>query len=320
MTIVESCNVMVVDDQPVDRQILCSHLSNYCSITQYSNGHSAIQSVKKQSPDVILLDVKMPEIDGLDVCRQLREVSSKITVIFVSGVESKQIENQCWEAGGDDFLSKPVTKFNLIDRINTLLVMKTRVRAFENEIYFHFPKYTLNKKWYLDFIDRQCDISNMRKIPLSLLIIKIQNIDKLYDLYGWQETDNTVTKILSGITKKLMNSNDLVIRYERDKLLCVLAESGSETARHFIFMLQRIITQNLHVREDNGFNYAKLDCVAITQTAGKLSADEMIVLLEKALVEENKHSVTDENRLLANTIETKDQTYAVSSYLNDLQN
>lgn len=308
----ESCKVMIVDDQAIERQILCAHLSHHFSITQYSSGHSAIQSFKQQSPDVILLDVKMPEIDGLKVCQRIRQVNSQVTVIFVSSVECRQTEKQCWEVGGDDFLSKPVTKSNLIDRIKTQMVMKNRVKSLEDQTYFHFPKYSIINKWYLDFLNRQCDISTMRKSPLSLSIIRFRNIDKLNDLLGWQATDDAITRVIYLVTKYLMNSNDLLVRYKREKLLCILPASGSESARHFVFMLQRIVSQSKNLDETTDCSPTELDCVTITQTQGKKSADEMINQMEQALRSETE---MNQNRIISKTIDAQEKRYIISSYV-----
>ena len=90
------------------------------------NGREALEIIKGQHIDLVLLDVMMPEIDGFDVCRRIKsdEKLRRIPVIMVTGLRSKEDRIKSIQAGAEDFISKPIDKAELIARISMLLKMK----------------------------------------------------------------------------------------------------------------------------------------------------------------------------------------------------
>ncbi|WP_233080157.1 response regulator [Rheinheimera soli] len=118
--------VLVVDDQPVNIQIIHQMLNADYQIFMATSGAQAISLCQSNPPDLILLDVVMPELDGLATCRLLKQQPelAQIPVIFVTGLQSQEEETQCWEAGGADFVIKPVNIVTLKHRIKTQLKLK----------------------------------------------------------------------------------------------------------------------------------------------------------------------------------------------------
>ncbi len=118
--------ILVVDDQPVNIQIIHQMLNAEYQIFMATSGTQAITLCQNNPPDLILLDVIMPELDGLATCRLLKQQPelAKIPVIFVTGVQSTEDETLCWEAGGADFVIKPVNAVTLKHRIKTQLKLQ----------------------------------------------------------------------------------------------------------------------------------------------------------------------------------------------------
>lgn len=119
----DKVKILVVDDQPVNIQIIHQMLSADYQIFMATSGAQAISFCQSNTPDLILLDVMMPELDGLATCRLLKQqlALADIPVIFVTGAQSQEEETLCWEAGGADFISKPVNKITLQHRVKTQL-------------------------------------------------------------------------------------------------------------------------------------------------------------------------------------------------------
>jgi CheY-like chemotaxis protein len=115
--------VLVVDDQPVNIQIIHQILNADYQIFMATSGAQAISLCQSNPPDLILLDVVMPELDGLATCRLLKQQPqlAQIPVIFVTGLHSQEEENQCWQAGAADFVLKPVNAMTLKHRIKNQL-------------------------------------------------------------------------------------------------------------------------------------------------------------------------------------------------------
>lgn len=122
----DKVKILVVDDQPVNIQIIHQMLNADYQIFMATSGAQAISLCQNNPPDLILLDVHMPELDGLATCRLLKQKPelAPIPVIFVTGMQSQEDETLCWEAGGADFVIKPVHAVTLKHRIKTQLKLK----------------------------------------------------------------------------------------------------------------------------------------------------------------------------------------------------
>lgn len=122
----DKVKILVVDDQPVNIQIIHQMLNADYQIFMATSGAQAITFCKNNPPDLILLDVLMPDLDGFATCRLLKQQPelADIPVIFVTGMQSQEDETLCWEAGGADFVIKPVNALTLKHRIKIQLQLK----------------------------------------------------------------------------------------------------------------------------------------------------------------------------------------------------
>jgi two-component system, sensor histidine kinase and response regulator len=119
--------ILVVDDQPANIQVVGSVLGKLgCEIIPALDGPTALKRVTSHPPDLILLDLLMPEMDGCDVCRQLRlnPAWQDLPVIFVSAADDKDLVVRSLEAGGVDYITKPFNHAELVLRVKTQLDLK----------------------------------------------------------------------------------------------------------------------------------------------------------------------------------------------------
>ena len=122
-----TARVLVVDDIPVNVKLLeAKLLVEYYEVVTAHDGQTALQVVQEQRPDIILLDVMMPGMDGYEVCRQLKaDVSTAhIPVVMVTALNEVSDRVRGLEAGADDFLTKPVNDVALFARIRSLVHLK----------------------------------------------------------------------------------------------------------------------------------------------------------------------------------------------------
>lgn len=119
--------ILVVDDVATNRMILRAKLSAaYYDVIQAENGTEALDKVVKHRPDLILLDVMMPDMNGFEVCRQLKKdpVTAHIPVVMVTALLEPGERLEGLKAGADDFLSKPISDLALVSRVRNLLRAK----------------------------------------------------------------------------------------------------------------------------------------------------------------------------------------------------
>ena len=101
--------ILVVDDE----MDVCRVLVEFFQLREYSadyalNGPDALEKIKKENPDVVLLDIHLPDMDGIEILQKIREYSEKIGVIMVTGVSDREIGMKALELGASDFVKKPI--------------------------------------------------------------------------------------------------------------------------------------------------------------------------------------------------------------------
>gem|GEM_PF-2852694 len=120
-------HVLVVDDEAINRLLLITALRKRGYLPEEAaNGKDALEKIKQKSPDLILLDVMMPDLTGFDVCRSLKEhkETADIPVILVTALHSREDIEEGIKAGADEFISKPVNINELMVRVRTLLKIR----------------------------------------------------------------------------------------------------------------------------------------------------------------------------------------------------
>ncbi|WP_420558937.1 PleD family two-component system response regulator [Tepidicaulis sp.] len=122
-----TARVLIVDDVPANLKLLDAKLSaEYFEVLQAASGPEALEVAQRELPDIVLLDVMMPGMDGFEVCRRLRADArtQHIPVIMVTALDQQSDRVQGLEAGADDFLTKPVNDVALFARVKSLVRLK----------------------------------------------------------------------------------------------------------------------------------------------------------------------------------------------------
>ncbi|HEY1685292.1 MAG TPA: response regulator [Tepidisphaeraceae bacterium] len=125
--------VLIVDDNPQNVELLQAFLESlHVKIVTACDGQEALDKVQQYNPDLILLDIMMPRMSGFQVCRKLKSDpnTKDIQILMVTALNELGDIEQATECGTDDFVSKPVNKFELITRVKSLL----KVRHLKSEL------------------------------------------------------------------------------------------------------------------------------------------------------------------------------------------
>ncbi len=132
----EKWKILIVDDEPINTEILYAILKNDYKVVISNNGKEVIALTEKNSPDLILLDVLMPEISGFDICMELKAnpLTNKIPVIFITNLKDAEDESYGLTIGGVDYISKPVSADILRARVATHIALNNQRINFESKV------------------------------------------------------------------------------------------------------------------------------------------------------------------------------------------
>lgn len=129
--------VLVVDDNQQNLELLLAYLEDVdCRTISASDGAEALEVVRNTPPDIILLDVMMPRMSGFEVCRRVKSDpnTTDIPIIMVTALNELGDIERAINSGTDDFLSKPINKWELLTRVKTMLKLKNLTDKLERTL------------------------------------------------------------------------------------------------------------------------------------------------------------------------------------------
>jgi diguanylate cyclase (GGDEF)-like protein len=238
-TYIQNATILIIDDNPTNLDILCNYLTQYgAKILVKKEGESGIETAIRKKPDIILLDIMMPSIDGYEICRRLKNESATqaIPVIFISALVETVDKIKGFELGCVDYITKPFQIEEVLARIEIHLSLIRLQQQLQQ------AKYALelaNQKLYKQTIsDSLTQIANRRhfdsylsqewkralreKQSIALLICDIDYFKQFNDIYGHQCGDECLKQVAQTIEKMTKRPADLVARYGGEEFGVIL--------------------------------------------------------------------------------------------------
>src|SRR6266566_891221 len=257
--------ILVVDDHEDNIELLRARLeARGYEVHGASDGHAALEAVERIRPDLILLDVMMPKMDGMEVVKRLKANRALpfIPVIMQTALDSTENKVEGLDAGADDYITKPINFAELEARVNSLLRIKklqTELKERENELS------ELNDKLReISLTDGLTQVENRRSLelhlnemwnhsvrlhePIALIICDIDKFKSVNDNYGHQAGDS-VLKEFAQLLKGEAREIDRVGRYGGEEFLLILPGTVLDAAVTFAERLREKV-------EKHTFTYA----------------------------------------------------------------
>ena len=223
----KNSKILIVDDNPVNIDFLVELLKEYDARTVL-DGPSAIEAVEEERPDVILLDISMPGMDGFEVCETLKASprGKDIPVIFLSASHDTESIVRAFDVGGVDYISKPYNTQEVLIRLQTQLKLKKALELLEQRALYDDLTGVPNRKKFFQDAKRLIKRSQSG-IPLHLYTLSIENFMDLNDKYGYEVGDQVI-KAIALIVKKLVKVNYVLSRFGGSEFFLVF--NGIEKA------------------------------------------------------------------------------------------
>ncbi len=198
--------VLVVDDSPIDLHLIINGLSDHFSVSFASSAHEALCLVTQlPQPDLILLDIIMPEMDGYQVCQRLKaeESTSGIPVIFLSSRDGPLDKTKGFNAGGVDYVTKPIQLEELEARIQTHIRLKEQSQYLEAMAFFDPLTQVANRRKYNEVLQREWARCIRYHHQMSMILVDIDYFKEYNEAYGHAQGDNcliSVCRLLEGVS------------------------------------------------------------------------------------------------------------------------
>ena len=238
--------ILVADDEPTNRSLIQRRLerTGYRVITA-QNGQEAVEKAVEAAPDLIILDVMMPVMDGLQACRSIKdnEATRDIPIIFLSARDETDVKVSALGIGANDYISKPFNAEELLARVEVALRLRferdrlresaeeARARAeMAQERSLTDPLTGLLNRYGLQ-ISLAHELAEARRYnrPLSCLMIDVDRFKTINDTYGHITGDVALQQIASVLTQVVRRS-DIVFRYGGEEFLALLPKTDLEGA------------------------------------------------------------------------------------------
>jgi len=234
--------VLVVDDSSENIELLDSMLNEEYEILFSTSGKKALQIAEDNEPDLILLDIVMPDMDGFEVITVLKENAKTrgIPVIFLTAKTDKIDLLKGFNLGSIDYIGKPFFEEEVKARLKTHLDNRQLIKQLESankkleQLSLSDPLTGIaNRRYFDQFLAQMFSITQREHKPLSLLIIDVDFFKKFNDCYGHYAGDQCLQAIANTLDGFANRGGDLAARYGGEEFGMILADTSSENAEQF---------------------------------------------------------------------------------------
>jgi len=287
--------VLVIDDIDDDIRIIEKGLKPFdYEVLKAKSGEEGLRIAKVEQPDVILLDIMMPGIDGYKVCEELRAdyATRDIPILFVSAkVETSDII-EGFQRGGDDYITKPFSLQELAARVNAAMRIKERqdnlkMMSITDELTGLYNRRYLNER-----LTEEIERARRYKYPISCLMLDLDHFKNVNDTYGHQVGD-LVLEEFARILKDSTRVVDIIARYGGEEFLIVLPMTNLKGAQTLAERIRRNVELHRFAKDLALPVTVSVGCAQLDPTKGdEMDPELLIQLSDKALYEAKKRRNT----------------------------
>lgn len=156
----DGVSILLVDDLAANRKLLGRLLDGLgCTILQAASGAEAIEAFRRHDPDIILMDIRMPGMDGKQAAAEIRRLSGRryTPILFITAYQAEENLAESLNAGGDDYLNKPVERQTLVAKIRA----HNRIRQLNTELSYHNERLNYEQSLMQDFFDNAAGMADL---------------------------------------------------------------------------------------------------------------------------------------------------------------
>jgi len=225
--------ILIVDDEAANIQVLAACLNDDYRIKVAMSGEQCLSLLQEdEMPDLILLDIEMPGMNGYDICNQLKtnDVTADIPVIFVTAKDNESDEEKGFNLGAVDYITKPVTPSIVKARVNTHVTLKRQRDLLENMAMHDQLTGLYNRRYLFEVSSHKVTRALRHNQKLSLLMMDIDYFKNINDTHGHAAGDE-ILKSVSIVLGEYNRKEDLVARFGGEEFVVLLEYCSLEDAK-----------------------------------------------------------------------------------------
>ena len=267
--------LLIVDDSEMNIVILTRMLNRNYNIISAKNGNIAIESANTYLPDIIILDIIMPGMDGYDTIAELKksEVTRHIPVIFITGLNRPEDEEKGLALGAADYIIKPFSEAVVKLRVHNQIRMLDYIRTIENLMMTDQLTKMPNRRSFDERLQTEWNRARRKTSPVSILIIDIDHFKKYNDAYGHPQGDVVLQVAAEIFMKTIRCSGDFAARWGGEEFIVLLPDTELDDA---LIVAERIRhnIEHTEIFRDNG----EKDKITVSIGVNTQIPDEQILI------------------------------------------
>lgn len=237
--------LLVVDDQPDNIQQLVQAFAGDYQVFMATSGEQALAVCHSNPPDLMLLDVLMPGMDGFAVCRQLQaqEATAHIPIILVTARPDAGQETHGLGLGAVDFISKPVNPAVVRARVHTHLTLKFQSDLLKKLVLLDGLSGVFNRRYFDQQLTTEWARAARSGLSLSLVLLDVDHFAAYNERHGHQAGDDCLRLIAVTLKSVLRRPADVVARFGGEEFACLLPDTSHEDALALAQEMERRVRQ-----------------------------------------------------------------------------
>ncbi|MCG2583599.1 diguanylate cyclase domain-containing protein [Massilia sp. TS11] len=245
MNAVDMPKVLVADDDAINRQVLGELLKPEYTVLLAKNGAQALERAQRHAPDLILLDVMMPDMDGYEVLRQLRAdpATAGIAVIFISGLDRPEDEANGLKLGAADYIAKPFNATVVMARVAMHLQLVRQRRLLESLAHVDALTELANRRRFDEVYQGEWRRAQRNGRPLSVALLDIDCFKQYNDHYGHPAGDRALRAVARTCASFMRRPADLACRYGGEEIVLLMPDTFAAQARHLVACVCQAVAQ-----------------------------------------------------------------------------
>ncbi|MFM2482799.1 diguanylate cyclase domain-containing protein [Celerinatantimonas sp. YJH-8] len=257
--------IMIVDDVKANSRLLAKRLGDEYDFQIVTQGDEALAEAIRTLPDLILLDILMPNMDGFEVCRRLKahDQTRLVPVIFITSLDDEEDEAKGLALGAVDYIKKPFRMPIIKARIKNHIQLKQARDLLEKQAFIDSLTAIANRRRFDEILEKEWYRAARGQTSIAMILLDIDYFKQYNDNYGHQQGDKCLIQIGQALRDCMKRGSDFVARYGGEEFAVILPAQDLEDAQKVAKFIQEQIAE-LQIPHD----YSHLESPYVTVSIG----------------------------------------------------